>query len=133
MDITGKIVDISATQNITATFQKREFVVEYIENPSNPQYAEFIKFELIQDKCAQLDTYKVGQDIKVHFNLKGRKWTDPQGQVKYFNSLQAWRLEPAGAAQPSGSPASPESTKEDTYSDNLDDVFGSSEDDDLPF
>jgi hypothetical protein len=133
MDITAKIVDISATQNITATFQKREFVVEYIENASNPQYSEFIKFELIQDKCAQLDTYKVGQDVKVHFNLKGRKWTDPQGQVKYFNSLQAWRLEPAGAAQSSAPASTTNSAKEDNYSDNLDDVFGSSEDDDLPF
>lgn len=134
MDITGKIIDISATQNITATFQKREFVVEYIENPNNPQYSEFIKFELIQDKCAQLDTYKVGQDVKVHFNLKGRKWTDPKnGEVKYFNSLQAWRLEHAGAAQAPVSSSTPSDSKEENYNDNLDDVFGSSEDDDLPF
>ncbi len=27
-------------------------------------------------------------------DLRGRKWTDHDGKVKYFNSLQAWRLAP---------------------------------------
>jgi len=131
MDITGKIVEISSTQQVTATFQKRELVVEYAENP---QYPEFIKFELIQDKCALLDSYQVGQEIKVHFNLKGRKWTDPQGQVKYFNSLQAWRIEDgnaAVAAAPANNTSAP--AKKSESSDDLDDIFGEAGDDDLPF
>ena len=90
MDIKGKLVDIFDTTRVSDKFQKREFVVEYAENPSYPEY---IKFELIQDKCDLLDSYKVNQPIQVHFNLKGRKWTDPQGTVKYFNTLQAWKLQ----------------------------------------
>jgi hypothetical protein len=89
MEIKGKVIEISETTPISATFRKREFVVEYAENP---QYPEFIKFELIQDKCELLDVFEVGKKIEVHFNLKGRKWTDKDGVVKYFNSLQAWRL-----------------------------------------
>ena len=89
MQITGKILEISPTVNITETFRKREFVIEYAENS---QYPELIKFEAIQDKCDLLDNYSVGADLAVDFNLKGRKWTNPQGEVKYFNSLQAWRL-----------------------------------------
>ena len=89
MQITGKILEISPTVNITETFRKREFVIEYAENS---QYPELIKFEAIQDKCDLLDNYTVGADLAVDFNLKGRKWTNPQGEVKYFNSLQAWRL-----------------------------------------
>ena len=91
MDITGKIIEIFETQNIKDTFRKREFVLEFAENP---QYPEFIKFEFIQDKCDILDDYTAGQEVNVAFNLKGRKWTDPKGEVKYFNTLQAWRLQP---------------------------------------
>jgi len=99
MNVKGKILEISDTQKISDKFQKREFVIEYVENP---QYPEFLQFEMIQDKCSQLDDYKEGEEVNVYFNLKGRKWTNPQGQVKYFNSLQAWRLEKeAGNAPPS--------------------------------
>ena len=101
MDIKGKLVDIFDTTRVSDKFQKREFIVEYAENPSYPEY---IKFELIQDKCDLLDNYKVNQPIQVHFNLKGRKWTDPQGTVKYFNTLQAWKLQ-APDADNSGSSA----------------------------
>ena len=97
MEIRGKILEISETQQITQTFKKREFVVEYAENP---QYPEFIKFELIQDKCQLLDKFKVGDSLDVSFNLKGRKWDDPKGGVKYFNSLQAWRLQAASSDAP---------------------------------
>lgn len=90
MNIAGKIIEIYDIQQISDSFKKREFVVEYTENPS---YPEFIKFELIQDRCALLDAYNTGDEVTVNFNLKGRKWTDPQGQTKYFNSLQAWRIE----------------------------------------
>jgi hypothetical protein len=92
MNIKGKLLEKFDTQQVTDSFRKREFVVEYAENP---QYPEFIKFELIQTNCEQLDGVDVGQEINVNFNLKGRKWTDKNGEVKYFNSLQAWRLERA--------------------------------------
>jgi hypothetical protein len=93
MNVRGRILEIGDTQKISDRFQKREFVIEYAENP---QYPEYVQFEVIQDKCSMLDTCKVGDDVDVYFNLKGRKWTNPQGQVKYFNSLQAWKLETAG-------------------------------------
>lgn len=89
MQITGKILEIKPTVNISETFRKREFIVEYAENA---QYPELIQFEAIQEKCDLLDNYQVGQTVDVGFNLKGRSWTNPEGQVKYFNSLQAWRL-----------------------------------------
>lgn len=94
MQLTARLVEIFETQNVSATFKKREFVVEYIER----QYPEYIKFEFVQDKCDLLDKFTVGQDVNVEFNLKGRKWNSPQGEIKYFNTLQAWRLEQANAA-----------------------------------
>ena len=89
MEIKGKIKKISETLQISDRFRKREFVVEYSNNPDYPQP---IQFELVQDRCELLDEFKEGQKVEVHFDLRGREWTSPQGQVKYFNSLQAWKL-----------------------------------------
>ncbi len=101
-ELTGRIIEISATQQVSGKFQKREFVVEYTENP---QYPEYIKFECIQDKCDLLDKFAAGQEVEVMFNLKGRKWTDAKGEVKYFNSMQAWKINAAGSTANAAAPA----------------------------
>ena len=95
MNVTGKLTEIFETIKIKDTFQKREFVLEYA---TNPKYPELIKFEMVQDKCVILDGFKVGQEVSVEFDLRGRKWTDRQGAVRYFNTLQAWRLSPADSS-----------------------------------
>jgi len=100
MNIQGKLIEKFETQVVSEKFRKREFVVEYAENPS---YPEFIKFELIQDKTGLLDPFNLGDQIDVSFNLKGRSWVNQQGVKNYFNSLQAWKINPASA---SGSPQS---------------------------
>jgi len=90
MKILGRITEIKESQQVSDTFRKRSFVVEYAENA---QYPEYISFELIQDRCELLDSFQLGQEVEVSFNLKGRKWVNPEGETKYFNSLQAWRIE----------------------------------------
>ena len=104
MNIPAKITEIFDTAKVTDSFKKREFVVEYSENP---QYPEFVKFELIQDKCGLLDSYSIGEEVDISFNLKGRKWTDPQGTVKYFNTLQAWKLEKKSETTPAADDTAP--------------------------
>ena len=89
MEIKGKIKNISETVQISERFRKREFVVEYA---SNPDYPQPLQFEMVQDRCELLDTFEVGQEVEISFDLRGREWTNPQGQVKYFNTLQAWKL-----------------------------------------
>ena len=89
MEIKGKIKNISETVQISERFRKREFVVEYA---SNPDYPQPLQFEMVQDRCELLDSFEVGQEVEIFFDLRGREWTTPQGQVKYFNSLQAWKL-----------------------------------------
>ena len=96
MEIKGKLAVIMNEVQVTESFKKREFVVEYADNP---QYPELVKFEMIQDKCSDLDKFNVGQEIVVHFNLKGRKWTDPRGVDKYFNTLHAWKVLESNTAQ----------------------------------
>ena len=125
MDIQGKLIQKNETTKINDSFRKREFVVEYVENP---QYPEFLKFDLIQDKCDFLDEFNVGDTLKVDFNLKGRKWTDPSGNDKYFNTLQAWRLSLVSSEiNPMGSDKLNSSPSIETTGESF------SDDDDLPF
>ena len=90
MNIQGKLIEIFDTIQITETFKKREFI---IQDNKNPEYPEFIKIELIQDKVDLLDTLNVGDEINVLINIKGRKWEDKEGKIKYFNSIQGWKIE----------------------------------------
>lgn len=93
MNIVGKLHLKKDVQQVTATFSKREFVLEFAENPEYPQ---FILFQLVQDRTGLIDGFNVGDEIDVSFNLRGRSWTSPQGETKYFNSLEAWRINPVG-------------------------------------
>lgn len=88
MEVSGRVKVISAAQQVSPTFKKRELVVTTEE-----QYPQHIMVEFTQDKCDLLDSYQVGEPVKVSINLRGREWVSPQGETKYFNSIQGWRIE----------------------------------------
>ena len=104
--ITGTIKVLNPTVQVSEKFAKREFVLT--ENTS--QYPQDILFQAVQDRCAMLDTMQVGEQVEVSFNLRGREWTSPQGEVKFFNSLDAWRIEKMGQGMPAGGPSSNDET-----------------------
>ena len=119
-ETTGILKVKKDTQQVSEKFSKREFVMT---TDMTTQYPQYISMQLTQDKCALLDAYNEGDEVKVSFNLRGREWSGPEG-VKYFNSLEAWRLEKVSSSLPS-SHAAPTSS---------DDVMPSTElNDDLPF
>ena len=89
MEVIGKVKLIGDVQTFgSAGFRKRELVVT-----TDEQYPQMIMIEFLQDKVDLLNNYKVGQDVKVSINLRGREWTNPQGEAKYFNSITGWRIE----------------------------------------
>lgn len=89
MEVQGKIKLIGDTQTFGNNgFRKREVVVTTEE-----QYPQHIMIEFIQDKTDLLDAFQVGQPVKISINLRGREWVNPQGETKYFNSIQGWRIE----------------------------------------
>jgi single-strand DNA-binding protein len=100
--ITGIVKTIGETQQIKETFKKREFVVS-----TQDQYPQHILLQLIQDKTEMANSISVGQKVTVNFDIQGREWTSPQGEVKYFVSLNAWRITPeeANMAPSPGAPA----------------------------
>lgn len=91
MEVTGKIKFISATNEVSASFKKRELVVS-----TNEQYQQHILIEFQQEKCDVLNNYKVGDEVEVSINLRGREWVNPQGETKYFNSIQGWKINKVG-------------------------------------
>ena len=89
MEVVGIIKLVGATQEIGAKgFRKRELVVTTAED-----YPQMIMIEFTQDKVDLLNSFEVGQSVKVAINLRGREWINPQGEAKYFNSLQGWKID----------------------------------------
>ena len=89
MEIQGRIKIIFATETVGQNgFQKRDVVIT-----TDGQYPQDIIIQFAQGNCAVLDRFQVGQMVKIHFNLQGREWTSPQGEVKYFNTIVGWKIE----------------------------------------
>jgi len=121
-EVEGKLHKVFDTENKSATFQAREFVIEV---PG--QYPNYIKFQLTQDRCAVIDPFQAGEQIKVHFDLRGRVWNE-----KYFTNLNAWRIEKAGAAMAPPPPTAP--AADNGFPSAADaPAVDSAVDDDLPF
>jgi single-stranded DNA-binding protein len=90
IEVTGKLHTIFDTKQVSERFTKREFVIELADNPKYPQ---MVLFQLTGDRCTQLDELRVGDPVRIDFSLRGREWRNPQGEVKYFNSLDCWKVE----------------------------------------
>ena len=95
LQVKGKLKLKGDIQAVNDRFRKREFVL----TDDSTQYPQHITFQLTQDKCPLIDNINPGDEMTVHFNLRGREWTSPKGEVKYFNSLEAWKIEKGNAGQ----------------------------------
>lgn len=127
MDVNGILKLKMETQQVSDKFKKREFILTI--DASSP-YPQHVNFQLTQDKTSLIDNFNIGDELKVSFNLRGREWTSPQGETKYFNTIDAWRIEKAGAAQSNnvsaGNTTMPQNTSAPAFN-------STAADDDLPF
>jgi single-strand DNA-binding protein len=139
-EIVGKMYKKFAAESKSPTFQAREFVVEVADG----NYPQMIKFQLLQERCQLLDGYNEGEEVKVHFDLRGREW-----QGKFFTTLNCWRIEKSDgtSAQPvqqvatATTAAKPKAASSFSAPPSTDDAFPSlkdeplkaTADDDLPF
>jgi len=125
MEVQGRIKMVGETQTFGSNgFRKREIVVTTEE-----QYPQHIMVEFVQDKCDLLNSYQAGQQVKININLRGREWVNPQGETKYFNSIQGWRIEAVQAQAGGGDmPPVPPTEAFEPVSD-----LNEGDNDDLPF
>ena len=136
LEAQGKIHSIGDTAEFGSNgFTKREFVIVLSGDGENADYPNYIAFELVKDKCALMDSYQIGSEIKVHFNLTGRLWQPSGKPEKCFTNLRAWRIE--GASAEAG--FSPGANYDQGFNQDFDQGQSSSQplpkhfDDDIPF
>jgi len=136
MELQGAVHHVSDEQQVSASYTKRELVIK-----TDEQYPQFINIEFPQGKCnLELDALTHGTNVKVHINIGGREWVNPQGETKYFNSIKGWRIEkvgensaPSQAPQPQAQskPQAPAVNQQPAQTPATD--FKEEEHDDLPF
>ena len=124
MEVIGKIKWIDEIKEYGSNgFKKREVVVT-----TEDQYPQHILIEFVQDKCEILNSFQIGNNVKIGINLRGREWTNPEGQVKYFNSIQGWRIDLIDDETSQELPPMPPPMPSENIDKNQ-----SEEEDDLPF
>lgn len=96
MELTGKLFKKFETKQVNEKFTKREFVML---DDAKPEYPQYITFQLLKDKVNLIDSINEGDTIKVDFYVQGREWTNQDGKVMYFNSLNAWKVTKAEQEQ----------------------------------
>ena len=124
MEVQGKIKLVGDIQEITDSFRKRELIIVTQE-----QYPQTLCIEFVQDKMSLLDDFQEGEEVKIGINLRGREWKNPEGKIKYFTSLQGWRIENLQSEIPENEQPGPDSLSPFEPADDI-----NKEDlDDLPF
>jgi hypothetical protein len=87
MEVKGKVHKIGSSETF-GNYEKREVVIK-----TDEQYPQIISIEFGQGKCNEyIDKLQIGQDVTIGINLRGREWTSPQGETKYFNTIQGWSI-----------------------------------------
>tara|TARA_R110001632_G_scaffold61599_4_gene148491 strand:+ start:693 stop:1082 length:390 start_codon:yes stop_codon:yes gene_type:complete len=125
--VTGTIVSIGETKEITQKFKKREIVIKTDAEPDKPWMSNVYGMELTQDRCDMADPFAPGERVTVEANVKGREWLNKEGQPKYFVSLDIWKIS-KGDGQESGPDGIVENFQEEAIRDITPD-----QGDDLPF
>lgn len=123
LEVTGRIHRIFETEQKSATFQTREFVLEVPDG----NYPQLIKFQVVQERCTMLDQYSEGDQVKVSFDLRGREWNG-----KFLTNLNAWRIDRQEGAQTTSNPPSEQYFAPPKAGDNASNI-PPTEVDDLPF
>jgi len=121
-ELAGKLIEKFDVVQVSDTFRKREFVVEKTENQGGMEFTDHIKFQLTQDRCSILDSLNLQDEIRVNFNIRGRRWVKDD-KVSYFTNLEAWRIEKIAESPEEPPPPFPAD----------EDAPPSAEFDDLPF
>lgn len=93
MKVTGKIHFVSALRVVSEKFKSKDVVLL-----TDEKYPQYITIQFTQDKTELLTEKNVGEQVEISINLRGRKWESPQGEIKYFNTIEGWQINTAERA-----------------------------------
>jgi hypothetical protein len=88
MKITGTLKIKKDTIQVSEAFSKREFVLTVVDGA----FSNDILIQLTKDKVTLINDINIGDLLEVEVNLKGKEWNSPSGEVKYFNTIEAWKI-----------------------------------------
>jgi len=91
-ELSGRLIEKMDTVKVSETFKKREFVIEHIDNSSGKVFTDLIKFQVTGERCALIDKFNINDEIKVTFNIRGKRWVKDD-RVSYFTNLEVWKIE----------------------------------------
>lgn len=125
-EATGTIKLIGEVQKFPSGFSKREFVV----TTAHDKFPQDLKFEVVKDKCAMLDSFQAGDAVQVNFDIRGNEYNG-----KYFVNLSCWKLQAAnGDSAQAGSRSNPNQSPKDAGEPSAADLRNHDDfDDDIPF
>ena len=118
MNIKGKVYKIQPVQQVSDSFKKRDLI---LLDDSNSQYPQHISVQFTQDKTDLLNGFKAGQEVDIQINIRGREYTDKTGTVKYFNTIEGWKIEGV-SGQSNASQSQPQRTLIDEMQDDSEDL-----------
>jgi len=91
--VTGTLIVKDKEKQVSDRFKMRNFVIK----EDSAEYPQVLQMQLTQKKCDLLDQFAIGDTVKVSLNIKGKQYNDKvTGEEKYFNILEAWRIEGLG-------------------------------------
>lgn len=84
----GIVKSIGEVRQLSEKFKVIDLVVK-----TDGEYPQTLLFQCSNDTADNVVKYiKVGDAVDISFNLRGREWTNPDGVVKVFNTLDAWKV-----------------------------------------
>lgn len=88
MSIKGKVQKVLETEE-KGNFRVRKLVIETMD-----KYPQVVALDFTQNNVGLLDdpVVKVGNNVEVFYNVRGRAWENREGKTLYFTSLQGWRV-----------------------------------------
>lgn len=120
--VIGRVLKIFDTNEIKSkksdsVFYKREIVLDctkYDVFTGERGYENLVSLEFVGDKCSLPNSFKPGQIVSVSFELQGSKFTDKDGNEKYFTRARAYAIETVEVKSPNQQAASAEHVNEES-------------------
>lgn len=82
-EVKGVVHQIDQEQTFASGFTKRMIVIK-----TDEKYAQTVPIEFFKDDVIKVEKLKLGQEVTVHFNLRGSEHNG-----RFYCNLQGWKID----------------------------------------